>query len=461
MKVRALRTGLASFAVVVALTGSAVASRGAEVPNIPGERELVVLRNGTRVLLCRDTTSSMVDLAVWYDAGIRREPLERAGLAAVCQRLMFAGSPRFPAGEHLRRVGAMGGDVGALVAGDYACYFQTVPESGLEIVMQLEADRMGTVPIDAAHLELARQALRIERRQPAAAAPLALGLRALYGSAFLQHPYRHPVLADDAAVAALTVKEVQEWYRTHYAPRRALITIVGRFDRARALALAHQYFEPLRSSAGAEPKAPAPDPEPNAERRSRQSINVPFHVVLLGWRGPGAGDPDLAPLLVISQVLSGRDQGRLEHGLKARLASVFMTGGDFEVRKDASMLFCAIGIDQAGDSARAEHELVAEVERIGRDGVNADELDRAKRSIESRLVFDWLPVRTRALALAGSEFFNGDAALVARDLERVLEVTTADVQRASDRWLHGRRRNVAWLYPAAPSSRPSAPRGGQ
>lgn len=445
----------AAFAALL-LAATFVPARAADPPlDVPGERELITLKNGVQVLLCRDTLASAVDVAVWYDAGVRREPAGKSGLAALCQRLMFTGSAKVPAGEHLRRIEAAGGDAGALVAGDYACYFQTVPEPALGLAIELEASRMGGIAIDARRLDLARQALRYERRQPAAAAPVAIGVASLYRSAFRDHPYGHPVLGDERELSKLTLKDVQDWYRAHYGPRHALVTIVGRFDPAAARTLARQHFEPVRAIPGADAAEPAAEPEPTGERRARETVNVPFRVALLGFRGPGAGDREVAALVVLSQILSGPD-GRLERDLKRRLPSVFLSTGDFEVRRDASLLFCAVGIDSPADSARAEAELVAEIERLGREPVSAAEILRARRQAETRLLFDWQPSRGRALALAAHQLMNGDASASVADIERIRAITPADVQAAAEKWLSGRRRNVVWLAPAAEAAAPGS-----
>lgn len=447
----------ATAAVMLAALAPGAPRAAAGPLAVPGERELITLKNGLQVLLCRDSMASAVDVAVWYDAGVRREPPGKSGLAAVSQRLMFLGSPKVPAGEHLRRIGAAGGNVGALVAGDYACYFQTVPERALELALELEAARMGTIPIDAARLDRARAVLRIERRQPAAASPVAIGVAGLYRSAFRDHPYGHPVMGEERELAKLMPKDVQDWYRQHYGPRRALVTIVGRFDAERARELVRRHFEPLRPAAAVAAAEPAAEPEPTGERRALERVNVPFRVAMLGFRGPGAGDREVAALVVLSQVLSGPD-GRLERGLKARMPGVFLTAGDFEVRRDASLFFCGAGIDAPEDSARVEAALVAEIERLGREPVSAGELARARAQAESRLLFDWQLSRGRALALAAHHLLAGDASGAAADVERIRAVTSADLQAAAEKWLAGRRRNVVWLAPGGAA--PAAGTGG-
>src|SRR5262245_20850719 len=149
-----MRIRFAPALLVVAVTMSSMAPPDAAHGGVvPGTVERYSLDNGLQVVLASDPAAATVDVAVWYDAGTRLEPAGRTGVAHLFEHLMFRGSSRFGIGEHARRITATGGTFGAFTAPDFCSFFDTVPASGLETALELEADRMTGLVIDARRLD--------------------------------------------------------------------------------------------------------------------------------------------------------------------------------------------------------------------------------------------------------------------------------------------------------------------
>src|SRR5262245_12453887 len=176
-----IRITLVLIVIGCVLTAPAPPARAALVP---GTVERYTLDNGLQVVLASDPASAGVDVAIWYDAGTRSEPAGRTGVAHLFEHLMFRGSSRFAAGEHARRIAAAGGTFGAFTTADLCSFFDTVPAGGLETALELEADRMTGLAIDAARIDATRSGIAVERNLPAYNAPGVVGLQRLYAAAF-------------------------------------------------------------------------------------------------------------------------------------------------------------------------------------------------------------------------------------------------------------------------------------
>jgi zinc protease len=421
---------------------------------------LVMLKNGMRLLLAPDSTAVAVDVAVWYRAGTVHEHAGLSGITRLFEQLMFAGSERYGPQEHSRLVQAEGGSAGAHTTSDYACYYQTVPSGALELVLKLEADRIGSLKLTAAALETGKGVVRAEKRRRTETFPIGNAFVELGRLAWPAHPYRWPVIGLDEDLDRISLADCQAYYLDHFAPNNATVTIVGRFDPDQALQLAKRWLEPLQRRRVANDAAPV-EPAQKTGRRAFERMEVPLGVVLAGWRAPGHADPDSPALSLLTRILTGGPGARLQRALTAEPLRCVLIQSALDDRRDAA-LFCAIAVLRPGtDSATVERALVEEVEKLALAPVGEEELDRARRQEEIGTLLEWQTVRGRAEALGSSQLVEGDWRAAARRLERVRRLTPADLQRAAARVLIAGGRNVLWIAPVNPPAAVPAESGSR
>ena len=408
---------------------------------------LVTLKNGLRLLLAPDPAAVAVDVAVWYRAGTVHERAGISGISHLFEHLMFAGSEHYGPQEHNRLVQAEGGSAGAYTTPDYACYYQTVPPDALELVLKLEADRIGSLQLTAAALETEKRVAREEKRRRAEASPIGSAFEGLGRLAWPAHPYRWPVIGLDEDLARISLADCQAYYLDHFAPNNATMTIVGRFDPDQALQAAKHWLEPLKRRRVANDVAPAV-PAQKTGRRAFERMDVPFGLVLAGWTAPGHADPDGPALSLLSRILTGGPASRLKRALAGGSLRGVMVQGALDDRADGALLY-AMAVPRPGtDSASVERVLVDEVEKLAREPVGEEELERVRRQEEISTLLAWQTVRGCAEALGSAQLLAGDWRAAALRLERVRRLTPADLQRAAARVLIAGGRNVLWVAPA-------------
>jgi zinc protease len=421
---------------------------------IPGAVRTSQLPNGLRVVLAPDSDAAAVDVAVCYDAGLSAERPGQTGIAYLFEHLMFDGSAHVPRHGHQARIEGLGGTAGAVTTADGIYFFETVPASGLDTALVLEADRMTGLTLDAARFDAERAAIAGERQQSLMGAPLLDGQQRLAERAWAGHPYHSPVTGSPADLAKLTLKDVQYWYRTRYGPKRAVLTVVGRFDPDEALGLIRTRFGSL--TGGDASASSAKLASPTAERRGWAVGALPFRVLLVGWNGPGRGDADAAALALAATLVGRGDGAALRADLVDRQHLCFFADGDMDIRRDGSLVVLTVGLQPGADSSQVEQTVTAALEKLATTPPADDALAGARRRLENYLLFGWQTTRGRGQSLGSAMATTGDAATVNRELERIRACTPADVQRAAAKWLIESRRTVMWM-----AARPAPPGGGR
>jgi len=439
------RHGGIGVALLVAALAAPSMGRTAEV-------QTVTLGNGLVVLLAPDPRATALDVAVWYRAGARYEKPGTTGITYLFGRLMFRGSKEFPSGAHRNLIEAQGGSANSIANPDFMCFYETLPREGLELALRLEADRMSALEITQAKLDTELRAVRGER-QRIQGNPLGRGLEELYARAFAGHPYGYPVLGTEQDLDRITLPDVEAYYRERFSPQNAVLTVVGAFDAASAQSLVRRYFErvPKHSGNRFQPTALAAQSE---ERHGWVPLNAPGSLLLVGWRGPAARDPDSPTLDLISHLLTAGPSSRLSRVLVRSGQPFVGTQGRLDYNREASMLLCMAGVRAGSDSVEAEGTLVAEVEKLVREPVGEDELEPAKRRVEASLLFQSQTARDRAGALGLAQLLQDDFKPASDRIERIRRVTPADLQRVAAKVLRPEARTVVWV------GSPSAPAGG-
>jgi len=409
------------------------------------------LPNGLSVALAPDSSCATVDVALWFPAGTRFEGAGQSGITHLFDGLLFAGTPRHPAGEHFRLIQREGGDATSLSTPDFSCVDDDVPSGALALALQLEADRMMHLDLNARTLENARAALRREHQTSDERSALGVSLRRLYEAAFAGHPYRHPTLGNESDVAHLTLPVVQAWWRDHYGPSGTWLTIAGGFDPDSAEALVRRSFGPVPRRGVAAASASQRLALPAAERRASGNVQAQVPLLLIGWRTPSEGDPDAAALDVLDHLLTRGGAESLENTLVTDSSACLAVQAAMDLRRDGGLFYVAAAIRPTVDSTDAESQIERAVERLGHDARTTDALEGARRRTELETLFSWQTSRGMGRAL-GLSVLTGGPDYEARRMDQLSRLTPAATLEVAARTFIPAHRVVVWMYPAPPPS---------
>lgn len=278
------------------------------------------LTNGLRVILHRDASLPLVAINIWYHTGSKDERPGRTGFAHLFEHMLFQGSAHVATNEHFRYVQSVGGVANGSTWFDRTNYFETLPATCLELGLWLESDRMGWLlpAMTSEKLERQREVVMNERRQRVDNQPYGRASERIYELLFPSgHPYSWPVIGYMEDIAAASLDDVHDFFKTHYVPANAVLTLAGDFEPAVALDLVERYFGDIPGG-GAQPAQPA-EPEGSdragGERFEKLEDRVHMERLYLAYRLPAYGEREWYAGDVLSRVLSEGKSSRLYRDL--------------------------------------------------------------------------------------------------------------------------------------------------
>src|SRR6476620_10422384 len=199
------------------------------------------LPNGLRVLLFPDQTKQTITVNVTYMVGSRHENYGETGMAHLLEHMLFKGTPKHP--NIPQELTSHGARPNGSTWFDRTNYFETSPptDENLRWALDLEADRMVHSFIAKKDLDsemtVVRNEFELGENDPASI----LEERVL-STAYLWHNYGHSTIGARADIENVPIERLQAFWRMYYQPDNAYLTVAGKFDPAKTLALIDETF---------------------------------------------------------------------------------------------------------------------------------------------------------------------------------------------------------------------------
>ncbi len=461
VSISALLLGLPAWANTGEVAGAAVPAETASMPQGIAVPPLGfahrTLPNGLQIYTSRDTSTSNVTVQVWYRVGSKDDPAGRSGFAHLFEHLMFKSTENLPTETFDRLTEDVGGFNNASTWDDFTNYYEVVPANHLERLIFAEADRMGSLVVDADVFASERDVVKEEYRQSYQANPYSRFFGLLVPQTIYQdHPYRRPGIGSIEELNAATIDDVRRFHATYYRPDNAVLIVAGNFDQAQLDGWIDRYFAGLTNPATPLPANNVIEPEPTGPREATfYGANVPLPAVMLAWPTVPYGHPDRAALTVLDGVLSTGESSRLYRSLvyEQQIAAQASSSPDF-ARQAGNLTAYAIMADgetpEAGIAA-----LRAEIARFRDEPVTDAELAEARNELIADLLRSREGVDDRANALGFALMWDGDAAAADREVASIQAVTAADIQRVARRYMTEQRMITMRYLPSDEAHPPS------
>ncbi len=225
------------------------------------------LDNGMDVVVIEDHRAPVVVHMLWYRVGSADEPVGASGVAHFLEHLLFKATDQLESGEFSATVAANGGSDNAFTSHDYTAYFQRVVSDRLELMMQMESNRMNNLAITEADIETERNVVLEERNQRTENNPGALAREQFIAAQYQNHRYGVPIIGWKHEMEDLSLQDALDFYDLYYSPNNAILVVAGDVQPDDVHALAQQYYGVIPAEANLPDRIRPQEPPQRAERR--------------------------------------------------------------------------------------------------------------------------------------------------------------------------------------------------
>ena len=409
------------------------------------------LANGMRVVVREDHRAPTAVQMVWYRVGSIDEHDGVTGVAHVTEHMMFKGTPRVGPGEFNRRVASVGGRDNAFTSTDYTAYFQQVPASQLKAVMVLEADRMRHLTLEPTGYSKEIQVIMEERRMRTDDQSSARVHEAMNAVAWQAHPYRRPVIGWMSDLEQMTVADVRDWYRRWYVPNNATLVVVGDVNHQQVFGWAKQTYGAIPARALPERKQ-YEEPVQTGQRQLEVKAPADLPLLVMGWKAPRLNDPrkDMDPyaLEMLAQILDGHDAARLPTALVREQQVAVSIDTSYDSTNRGPSMFMVQASPRPGHTVeQLEQSIRGALAEVANKGVTDQELARARSQLRASEVYKKDSVMGQAMEIGMLETLGYGWQSSPLMLEKLNQVTTADVQRVAQSYFKDDQLTIARLVP--------------
>jgi zinc protease len=437
---------LHALAFLLMSMAAAAAGKPVAPARVPGLEQVqsTTLANGMKVIVWTDRDIPNIALYNWVRVGSRNEVPGITGLAHFFEHMMFNGTSKRAPGEFDKLMEAQGGSNNAFTSDDVTVYQDWVPRTALDLVFDLESDRLANLSFDPKVVESERGVVYSERRLRTEDSNEGFLAEQVQATAFVAHPYQNPTVGWPADIQAWKIEDLQKFFKTNYAPNNCTLIVVGDLSADEGFALARKYLEPIPRQAPP-PPVRTTEPEQLGEKRVTVVREAQTPLLMYGYKSPAANDPRGPAINLLLSVLTEGDSSRLHRLLVEEKKLAIEVGGRFSEGFDPGLTWLQLTLPEGAKIDAVEKAVDAALAQVVAEGVTDAELARAKNLYASSF---WKQISTidgKASLLGQFEVFEGDYRKMFDSPALYEKVTRDELQKAAALVFQTQHRTVGVL----------------
>ncbi|MCX5828573.1 MAG: pitrilysin family protein [Deltaproteobacteria bacterium] len=399
------------------------------------------LKNGMKVLVLEDHGIPNVTLQIFFKVGSRNEYPGITGLSHFLEHMMFNGAAKYGPKLFDLVLENAGGSSNAYTTENVTSYQDWVPKSALELIFEMEADRICSLALDEKVVESERGVVLSEYTTGYENSDYELLYDQLRAVAYQSHPYRWPIIGYESDIRNWQHRDIKEYFDRYYAPNNAVAVVVGDVTLAQVKAVAERYLEPLPARLPPRP-VHTREPEQRGEKRLLVYKDVSSPHILIAYHVPETGTADYYALDLLSSILSTGKSSRLYRTLvsEKQLATEIST---YMPQALDPTLFYVYAICTDGVSVNTlENAIFMEIDKVINRGVTEKELRKAQNNVVASFYRSLETMSNKADLIGTYEIFSGGYQKLFTATDAYKQVTAAYIQGAAAKYFRKTNRTV-------------------
>jgi len=402
------------------------------------------LKNGLRVIFHRDETTPIAVVNTLYNVGARDESPSMTGLAHFFEHLMFSGSKNVENFD--RALQKVGGQSNAFTSNDITNYYIQLPKNQIETALWVESDRMTQLILSDKNLETQRKVVIEEFKQRYLNQPYGDTWMELRPLAFKEHPYQWATIGKNVEhIEKVTMDDAMTFYRKHYHPRNAILSIAGNFEIDEVQNLVESWFGELQTSDLQAKNIPS-EPIQLEYRKKIITRNVPACAFYFAFKMQDRMSKQYPIADLITDILGRGKSSLLYQRYFDDLHWVSEISSYILGSIDDGLLIISGKMHDASMIDGLEQDLWNFLEHFKMQHIQNKELEKVRNKFLTGKLFEELSLQSRAMNLAYFELL-GNIDLINTETELYLQVDEEDIKRVAQEILQQERCTCLIIQP--------------
>ena len=404
----------------------------------------ITLVNGMKIIMLEDHSIPNANMYLFYKVGSRNEYTGITGISHFFEHMMFNGAKKYGPKEFDRVMEANGGSNNAYTTQNVTVYTDWFPNHTMEVMFDLEADRIAHLNFDTTMIESERGVILSERSTGLENNPMEELWDEVQGTAFFAHPYRWPIIGYESDIKAWTKQDLENYFHTYYAPNNCVVVIAGDVKYDWVKTLAEKYFAPI-------PKGPKPrdlhtiEPEQKGEKRVFVKRDVPSPYLLFAYHVPQTNSEDYYALDLLESILSTGKTSRLYKSIIDDKQLAIEIGTYMDDAFDPTVMWVYAVANQDVKAEVLEKAITDEIDKVVKEGVTDNELQKVKNQKLMEFYHTMETINGKANTIGTYEVFFGDYKKLFSAPDDYSKVTKEEIHQAAQKYFSKDNRTVGIL----------------
>ncbi len=401
------------------------------------------LDNGLKVIIREDHRNPIVVFSVFMGSGSASEgEYAGTGISHLIEHMLFKGTKKYPAGSIEDILNKYGGNIDGYTSYDYTGYSVIILKEHLDAAMDILKEMVTEPLFDPG--ELKKEMAVIEREMDMNKDDPARRIsRMTFETAFLEHPYRLPVIGYKENFERLKREDVVKFFKAAYAPEKITIAVVGDVNR-------QEIFDKINASFGRIPRGAntsivrPEEPLQVMERFAEEKADIDGAYMNISFHSTDLLNADLYAMDLLSFILGQGESSVLNENLRMKNQTVLSVSAYNYTPRDPG-LFIISSVLKEENVNKAIEDALGHIENLKQNGVNEEDLLKAKNNFIADYIYRKETIESQANDIAQSQILTGGPDFFKQYVENIKAIKTEDIKRAASKYLNVRNMTVTVL----------------
>ncbi|MDD5070534.1 MAG: insulinase family protein, partial [Candidatus Omnitrophica bacterium] len=403
------------------------------------------LENGLTCILENKGPTGLIAISLRVASGsAREEKMLGYGISHLAEHMAFKSCKGYPLGMVEKTIRQIGARMNATTSYDTTNFFMTIPKENLQTALDLLTNMIFFPSYDSQELQSEKDVvckeIILRRDRPSTKLH-----DLLYKTAYLEHPYRHPIIGYDGLLKSITKEEIESYHQKFYQPANMVLAIVGDIDFAQTEQLIRLNFSPIKNTDYF--KIPPPqEPEQLSPRSSTDYSDINLSETSIAFLSTELLNSDLYRLDLLAAIL-GRGDASLLNTVLVKEKQLVQSISCYNYTPKDRGLFVINFISQPEKIDQAVSTILGEIDKLKINPISKKDLNRAKKMIASDLIYQQESLSAIASSLTSSETMTGDYNFDDSYIKEIKKVTAKEISSAAKKYLNRQKATTAHLLP--------------